>query len=270
MSDEAAALLRLAAESLDDARLLAERRRPNEAVLTRLALHQALRAMSVAQGLDAGEDLRLDTLVRRVARDHPQAALVSRLRDEAAQTIAAVAMLVEALSRPAPEPAATPHPSPPRPRSEPASDPDPASDRTADPGPSGPTALGSSPQRDGRAAAAASVPSAAFWALMDRWQVPDLDALALIGHAGGLTKKGTRPRFRMQGSEAVRYAGLRALDRALEGLSLDPRRWLGTPQRPAPCKGAKPLDLLQRDADAARQLLHALHRQGLEAGLHGG
>ncbi len=260
MSGEAPALLRLAAGSLDDARLLAERRRPNEAVLARLALHQALRAMSVAQGLDAGEDLRLDTLVRRVAPDHPQAALVSRLRDEAAQTIAAVAELVEALSQPASKPAAEPQPPPPRPppRSEP------------DPGPSGPTALGSSPRRDGRATAAASVPSAAFWTLMDRWQVPDLDALALIGHAGGLTKKGTRPRFRLEATEAVRYAGLRALDQALEGLSLDPRRWLATPQRPAPCRGAKPLDLLRRDADAARQLLHALHRQGLEAGLRGG
>ena len=263
MSGEAPALLRLAAGSLDDARLLAERRRPNEAVLTRLALHQALRAMSVAQGLDAGDDLRLDTLVRRVAPDHPQAALVSRLRDDAAQTIAAVAELVEALSQPASEPVATPRPPPPpRPGPEPVPDPD--------PGPSGPTALGSSPQRDGRAPTAASVPSAAFWTLMDRWQVPDLDALALLGHAGGLTRKGTRPRFRLQGSEAARYAGLRALDQALEGLSLDPRRWLSTPQRPAPCKGAKPLDLLRRDADAARQLLHALHRQGFEAGLRGG
>lgn len=260
MSGEAPALLRLAVGSLDDARLLAERRRPNEAVLTRLALHQALRAMSVAQGLDAGEDLRLDTLVRRVAPDHPQAALVSRLRDEAAQTIAAVADLVEALSHPASEPVAKPRPPPARLES----------GLELDPGPTGPTALGASAQRDGRATAATSVPSAAFWTLMDRWQVPDLDALALIGHAGGLTKKGTRPRFRLEATEAARYAGLRALDQALEGLSLDPRRWLDTPQRPAPCRGAKPLDLLRRDADAARQLLHALHRQGLEAGLRGG
>ena len=30
---------------------------------------------------------------------------------------------------------------------------------------------------------------AAFWTLMDRWRIDDLQALALIGHEGGLTKK---------------------------------------------------------------------------------
>ncbi len=258
-SDGATDLLRRAADSLDDARLLAERRRPNEAVLTRLALHQALRAISVAQGLDADDDLRLDTLVRRVPPGHPQAALISRLRDDAAQTIAAVAELVEALSHPVPEPGPAPRARPP-----------PARPRTGpDPDPSGPTALGSSPQRDGRADVAASVPSAAFWTLMDRWQVPDLEALALIGHPGGLTRKGTRPRFRLQGAEAVRYSGLRALDQALEGLALDPRRWLRAPQQATSCAGDTPLTLLQQDVDAARPLLHALHRYGLKAMLKG-
>ena len=264
MSEGAAELLRRAAESLDDARLLAERRRRNEAVLTRLALHQALRAVSVSEGLEADDTLRLDTLIKRVPPDHPQAALVQRLRDDAAQTIAAVAELVEALSRPKPAPTSRPR------AARPAPERDPTPVARPEPDLSGPTALDSSPQGNGRADAVASFPSAAFWTLMERWQVGDLEALALIGHDGGLTRKGTRPRFRLQGAEAARYAALRALDQALEGLALDPRRWLRAPQRPEPFAGASPLTLLQRDADAVRRLLHVLHRQGLQAKLESG
>ena len=263
MSEGAAELLRRAAESLDDARLLAEHRRRNEAVLTRLALHQALRAVSVAEGLEADETLRLDTLIKRVPSDHPQAALVQRLRDDAAQTIAAVAELVEALSRPKPPPM-------PRPGAPPAPQRDPKPMTRPEPDLSGPTALDSSPAGSGRADAVAGFPSAAFWTLMDRWQIGDVEALALIGHEGGLTKKRTRPRFRLQGAEATRYAALRALDQALEVLGLDPRLWLRAPQRPAPFEGASPLMLLQRDADVVRELLRVLHRQGLQSKLKDG
>lgn len=264
VSDDAAALLRRAAETLDDARLLAERRRRNEAVLTRLALHQALRAISLREGLEADDALRLDTLLRRVPPDHPQAELVAHLGRDGARTIAAVAELVEALSRPQPKPApkAAPDARPAAARSRPG----------PGAGPADATALGSSPRGEdpGHAGTSAGVASAAFWTLMDRWRVPDGDALALIGHAGGLTRKGGRPRFRLRGAEAERYAVLRALDGALDGLELDPPRWLATPQRPAPFGGATPLDLLRRDPEAARRLLRALRRQGLAATLAAG
>jgi hypothetical protein len=35
--------------------------------------------------------------------------------------------------------------------------------------------------------------SKAFWALMDRWGVPDSKALQLLDHVGGLTATGKRP-----------------------------------------------------------------------------
>ena len=268
MSDDAPGLLRQARASLDDARLLAEHRRPNEAVLTRLALCQALRAISVSQGLDADGTLRLDTLLRRVPPDHPQAgmvagmvaALVSDSRDDAAPTIAAVAGLVEALARPT----ASQERQPSRASHRREADAEPEPDAGAA------TALGSSPRGEGRPDVAASFPSAAFWTLMDRWQVPDLEALALIGHQGGLTRKGTRPRFRVQGDEAGRYAGLRALDQALQGLGLDPNRWLATPLGAGRFNGRPPLAVLQRDPDAAPELLRLLHRQGLRATLGDG
>ena len=133
---------------------------------------------------------------------------------------------------------------------------------------SGPTALGLSPQGHGRADPASSFPSAAFWSLMDQWGVGDLEALRLIGHAGGLTKKGTRPRFRLQDDEAHAYAALRALDRALVTLGLDPKRWLASPQETTPFGGDTPLAVLERQgADGARLMIRGLTRQGLQAGL---
>ena len=270
MSDGVARLLGRARDSLEDARLLAERRRPNEAVLTRLALHQALQAISLSDGLDADDGLRLDTLFRRVAADHPQAALIGRLREDGAQTIAAVSELVEALSAP-PRPA---------PRREPA----PAgmsqrraaagggTDGTGGDGPdgSGSTAFAASPRGRGRAGMVDDVPSTAFWTLMDRWQVPDREALALINHPGGLTRKNTRPRFRLDGEETARYAALRRLDTALETLGIDPRAWLSTALTADPFRGDTPLAVLRRDGAAgARRLLHGLNRQGLAAGLTG-
>ncbi len=263
-------LLQRARDSLDDAGLLAEHRRSNEIVLTRLALHQALQAISVAEGLDGSDALQMQTLLRRVPADHPQAALVALLGSEEMPTIASVAELVEALGRPAPKPARRPVPAAaattpggPEPDAG-AEDPSPASGR------SGLTALSLSPDSHGRARPASSVPSAAFWTLMDRWRIGDADALALIGHPGGLTRKGTRPRFRLQGEEAVRFGALRALDLALETLGLAPADWLATGRPDAPLQGDTPLALLTRDgAQGARQLIRMLNRQGLKTALGG-
>ncbi|MGI4956002.1 MAG: hypothetical protein ACRYGI_00165 [Janthinobacterium lividum] len=259
-------LLKQARESLDDARLLAEHRRRNESVLTRLALHQALQAISISEGLDANDDLRLDTLLKRVPDDHPQAGLLAKLRSEDAQTIAAVAGLVEALGKP--KPAIRPKPVPSQIENDPDDAPEPDEPGHDELDLSALTALGTSPQGHGRAEPASSFPSAAFWSLMDRWGIEDLDALALVGHDGGLTRKGTRPRFRLQGAEAHRYAALRALDTALSTLGQEPTHFLHTKQTRAPFNGNTPLALLHRDgADGARSLIRDLTRQGFQAGL---
>jgi len=268
MMDPAAKdLLRRARDSLDDARLLAERRRRNEIVLTRLALHQALQVISIEEGLDGSDTLQMETLLRRVPADHRCAALVGRLRSDEAQTIAAVAELVEALEQFAPEPAARSRPAAAHPDGEP---PPEGTGRLPVSGSSGVTALGSSPQGRGRADPASSFPSTVFWALMDRWQIGDENALALIGHAGGLTRKGTRPRFRLQDEEAARYASLRTLDTALATLGSNPADWLAAARTEAPFKGNTPLVLLTEGGrEAAQQLIHMLNRQGLKAALGG-
>lgn len=107
------------------------------------------------------------------------------------------------------------------------------------------------------------VSSAAFWSLVDRWGVDDAAALALLGHAGGLTKRGTRPRFRLVGAEIERFHLLQTLDDALAALGTDPRAWLR-----AGTKGGAPLDAMRRGGAAAiRDATRAVVGEGLRRSL---
>ncbi len=102
---------------------------------------------------------------------------------------------------------------------------------------------------------------------MDRWRITDLDALAMIGHRGGLTKRGTRPRFRLLGREAERYPVLRRIDAALWMLDLAPD-WLHDPQPASPFKGRTPCALLVADPDrGGSDTLQVLNRRGLRAAI---
>jgi hypothetical protein len=85
---------------------------------------------------------------------------------------------------------------------------------------------------------APDVSSTAFWSLMDRWKVDDLAALKVIGHPGGLTKKGTRPRFRIMGPEAALFSYLRAIDTALQPMQSNPADWIRQPIKEVPFSGS--------------------------------
>ncbi len=91
-----------------------------------------------------------------------------------------------------------------------------------------------------------SIASTAFWSLMDRWNVPDEAALDLVGHPGGLTKKGTRPRFKLTGEEVDLFQGLLEIDAGLVPLKLDPAAWLYDPIKGKPFAGETPLAFLTR------------------------
>lgn len=115
---------------------------------------------------------------------------------------------------------------------------------------------------------ASSGSSASFWALMDKWQVADLDALDLLGHAGGLTKKGTRPRFRLSPPEAARLAGLHELDDRLGMLQISAREWLRKPLEAAPFDGSTPFALMQQErATGLDTLRRTVVRLGMQASL---
>jgi len=114
----------------------------------------------------------------------------------------------------------------------------------------------------------AGLSSGSFWALVDRWKLADLAALDLIGHGGGLTAKGTRPRFKLSEAEAEIVAAMRFLDETLEQLGLDPAKWLQAPLRPAPFGGGKPIGLiLKARLQGLREASHYLMQIGLRRSL---
>ena len=113
-----------------------------------------------------------------------------------------------------------------------------------------------------------NVSSVSFWSLMDRWNVPDLDALALLGHAGGLTRKGTRPRFKLADPETDMLIHLQDIDAALRSAGLDPRKWLWNAVAEAPLLGVTPIAFLtQNRLSGVHDLGHYIFRQGLRLSL---
>lgn len=112
------------------------------------------------------------------------------------------------------------------------------------------------------------VSSSVFWLLVDRWKLGDLEALDLLGHAGGLTKKGTRPRFRLQGAEVERLGDLRTVDEALATLGIAPADWLRRPVKATPFNGRTPAELMLGSKeglrDAMHHILHQAFRRSLE------
>ena len=115
---------------------------------------------------------------------------------------------------------------------------------------------------------ASDISSVVFWSLMDRWKVADLDALALLGHAAGITRKGTRPRFKPSEAEADMLIRLGEIDEALISAKLDPREWLRKPVAAAPFRGVAPLAFItQSRLPGARAVSHYIFQQGLRLSL---
>ncbi len=92
--------------------------------------------------------------------------------------------------------------------------------------------------------AGGTISSQLFWSLVDRWKLADLTALDLIGHAGGLTKRGTRPRFTLTADEAHRLADLLAIDRLLDNIQGEAASWLRRVNGAAPFRRTKPIDFM--------------------------
>ena len=112
-----------------------------------------------------------------------------------------------------------------------------------------------------------SIGGAAFWALMDRWGVPDEMALRLI--AGPAPKrKGARPRFRLRGAQVETYELLRGIDRHLEDLFGASRAWLSAPVRDKPFARRAPLAfMVEGGREAIVATLRHLERQAFRASL---
>lgn len=110
--------------------------------------------------------------------------------------------------------------------------------------------------------------SSFFWDLMADWHVPDVEALALIGHTGGLTKRGKRPRFKLSEGENEKVSLCKRLDDALRSAGLDPASWVHGPVKGAPFKGQRPLAFMtSQGADGLKRANRFVFQKGLEGSL---
>jgi hypothetical protein len=103
--------------------------------------------------------------------------------------------------------------------------------------------------------------SATFWTLMERWQVPDDQALELIAYEGKLPTTGKRPRFKLSSTQAEIVSSLVEIDIALTAAGMD-AEWL---RKPMSDTDRTPLDLLR--AGAMEEVLGSLRKLMFEASL---
>ena len=99
--------------------------------------------------------------------------------------------------------------------------------------------------------------SATFWLLMERWHVPDDQALKLIGFEGK-----PRRRFKLTPEQTLTLSALLAIDSALELAEMD-QAWLHS--RCRRLRRRTPLERIQ--AGAADEVLRALAKEALATSL---
>lgn len=108
----------------------------------------------------------------------------------------------------------------------------------------------------------------AFWPLMDRWGIPDEKALRLLGHEGGLTRTGGRPRFTLTAEEVRRLDYLREIGTALELMFGEAGPWLQQPASALPFRGQAPLDyMISRGLPGLAEAHRFLARWGMSQAL---
>jgi hypothetical protein len=109
--------------------------------------------------------------------------------------------------------------------------------------------------------------AAQYWVLMERWGVPDAEALDLLGFAGKIGASGTRPRFRFSPLQRRLTTFLAEIDTTLEAAGHD-RGWLHKKIRTAPFGGNTPLAFMTREGiDGMAEVLRTLHRAALLSSL---
>ncbi|WP_428491706.1 hypothetical protein [Rhodopila sp.] len=103
--------------------------------------------------------------------------------------------------------------------------------------------------------------STIFWSLIDRWGVPEDQALELVAYDGKLPTTGNRPRFKLSSEQTRIVATLAEIDTALAHAGMDPT-WLRKRSRGAP---RSPLDLMR--AGAMDEVLRSLTQMAFKASL---
>jgi hypothetical protein len=113
-----------------------------------------------------------------------------------------------------------------------------------------------------------AVTTKAFWPLMDRWGVDDELALRLLGHPGGLTSSGKRPRFTLTAQEVSRLGYLQEIGHRLETMFGDAGAWLRQRTSALPFNGLTPLEYMaRRGSGGVAEVMRFLARFGLVSSL---
>ncbi len=109
--------------------------------------------------------------------------------------------------------------------------------------------------------------SRAFWEAVDRLQIPDADALALIDYPGKLGVSGRRPRFRLTTRQARLAGYLPEIEAALAAAGQTPA-WLRRPNRAACFAGRAPVKrTAEQPGDGAAEVLQFLNRVAMRKSL---
>lgn len=110
---------------------------------------------------------------------------------------------------------------------------------------------------------AEKVTGAAFWQLMDRWKIPDAQALALIDHPPAASG---RPRFAMGSEQITRLTLLREIEQAAAGIYGDAATWLRKPNSEALFGRRSPVAMMAEEGiDGMERVLHQLQESAWRA-----
>jgi hypothetical protein len=111
------------------------------------------------------------------------------------------------------------------------------------------------------------VSSRAFWELVDRLQIPDANALEVIGYPGKIGAAGKRPRFRLSTRQTKLALHLPEIEAALQAIG-EPPSWLRRRNRSAPFSDRAPLEwMAEQGGDGLAGLLRFLNRAVLRKSL---
>ena len=109
--------------------------------------------------------------------------------------------------------------------------------------------------------------SATFWRLVDRLQLPDVEALELIAYAGKIGPSGKRPRFRLSTRQTHLASYLPEIEAALQAIGEAPG-WLVRRNRSVPFRGCSPVKLMaERGGKGMGDVLQFLNRAVLRRSL---
>ena len=109
--------------------------------------------------------------------------------------------------------------------------------------------------------------SRAFWQAVDRLQIADADALALIEYPGKVAASGKRPRFHLTTRQTKLAGFLPEIEAALAAAG-QTLAWLRRPIRSAPFSGRTPIKLMaEQPGEGAAAVLQFLTRAALRKSL---